>query len=116
MSYIVQRAAKFAIKDSIEAQVRASKEKGEEDVEMKGDGAAAEEESDPVPYITTSHFEEAMKTAQRSVSDAELRRYEAYALQLMASRGQFTNFKFNQGGASFGAEQQNQEEEDDLYS
>lgn len=57
-----------------------------------------------------------MKTAKRSVSDAELRRYEAYALQLMASRGQFTNFKFNQGGASFGAEQQNQEEEDDLYS
>ena len=74
-----------------------------------------------MPYITRAHFEEAMKTAKRSVSDAELRRYEAYAQQLQSSRGQFANFRFsesngapapaNEGGAAFAAE-----EEDDLYS
>ncbi|ODQ81797.1 hypothetical protein BABINDRAFT_6445 [Babjeviella inositovora NRRL Y-12698] len=138
LSYIVQRAAKFAIKDSIEYQIRSDLEKEKkaaekaaqeeagvkvEDVEME---APVEEEEDPVPYITKSHFEEAMKTAKRSVSDADLRRYEAYAQQLQASRGQFTNFKFPDGtadgpaagaegdasGAAFGAN----DEDDDLYS
>ncbi|RLV88518.1 Cell division control protein 48 [Meyerozyma sp. JA9] len=128
LSYIVQRAAKFAIKDSIEAQIRSEKSKVKtegDDVEMseakpKTEGEE-EEEEDPVPYITRAHFEEAMKTAKRSVSDAELRRYEAYAQQLQSSRGQFANFRFsesngapapaNEGGAAFAAE-----EEDDLYS
>lgn len=127
LSYIVQRLAKFAIKDSIEAHIRLQKEKVKaegDDVEMadakaKTEGAE-EEEEDPVPFITRAHFEEAMKTAKRSVSDAELRRYEAYAQQLQSSRGQFANFRFSEnggaapaaeGGAAFGAE-----EEDDLYS
>lgn len=129
LSYIVQRSAKFAIKDSIEAHVKLSKSKEtkEGDVEMKAEEGAEEEEEDPVPYITKSHFEEAMKTAKRSVSDAELRRYEAYAQQLLASRGQYTNFRFSDGaapgatgaagtesgsGAAFGAN----DEDDDLYS
>ncbi|KAK6202417.1 cell division control protein 48 [Scheffersomyces amazonensis] len=143
LSYIVQRSAKFAIKDSIEAQIRLDKQRAtkeeetskvkEEDVDMtatkevevEGEGEA-EEEEDPVPYITRAHFEEAMKTAKRSVSDSELRRYDAYAQQLQASRGQFANFRFSEDqegaangegasgntGASFGRE----EEEDDLYS
>lgn len=137
--YIVQRAAKYAIKDSIEAhrQHEAEKEvKVEgEDVEMTDEGAKAEQEPevDPVPYITKEHFAEAMKTAKRSVSDAELRRYEAYSQQMKASRGQFSNFNFNDAplgttatgnansnnsapsgaGAAFGS---NAEEDDDLYS
>ncbi|KAH3679972.1 hypothetical protein WICMUC_000715 [Wickerhamomyces mucosus] len=140
LSYIVQRAAKFAIKDSIEATIRAQKEKEKEnkvkeegDVEMKEEAdeiKEEEEEEDLVPYITKSHFEEAMKTAKRSVSDAELRRYEAYAQQIQASRGQYTNFKFgsNTGdqtipatsgsadvgnSGNFGSAEQ---EDDDLYS
>jgi transitional endoplasmic reticulum ATPase len=142
LSYIVQRSAKFAIKDSIEANIKAQKRKEEskiseiksEDVDMtavKSEDAPAEEEEeeeeDPVPYITRAHFEEAMKTAKRSVSDADLRRYEAYAQQLQSSRGQFSNFRFseqaegaegasgttggNENSAAFG-----QEEDDDLYS
>lgn len=131
LSYIVQRSAKFAIKDSIEAQIKLAKSKEEEegvkqegsdDVEMTDKSKAEEEEDeeDPVPFITRAHFEEAMKTAKRSVSDAELRRYEAYAQQLQASRGQFTNFRFsenegtdsNAGQAAFAEEA----EDDDLYS
>lgn len=139
LSYIVQRSAKFAIKDSIEAHIKTSKAKAaekeaekeavkSEDVDMKTQAEVEEEEEeDPVPFITRAHFEEAMKTAKRSVSDAELRRYESYAQNLLASRGQFTNFRFSEGeegasengatnatggnGAAFG-----NEEEDDLYS
>ncbi|SCU96062.1 LAME_0F14708g1_1 [Lachancea meyersii CBS 8951] len=132
LQYIVQRAAKFAIKDSIEAQrsleaERQSKVKTE-DVEM-GDEATApvveEEIEDTVPYITKDHFAEAMKTAKRSVSDAELRRYEAYSQQMKSSRGQYSNFNFGDApsatqpagssenaGAAFGEGA----EEDDLYS
>lgn len=124
--YIVQRAAKFAIKDSIEAQIKLSKasevkQEATGDVEMtdKSKADEEEEEEDPVPFITRGHFEEAMKTAKRSVSDAELRRYEAYAQQLQASRGQFTNFRFTEnageaanGGAAFA----DAPEDDDLYS
>ncbi|CAG98045.1 AAA family ATPase CDC48 [Kluyveromyces lactis] len=132
--YIVQRAAKFAIKDSIEAQKRAEvvkKEEGaeetekvktEEDVEMSD-----VQQEDPVPFITKEHFTEAMKTAKRSVTDTELRRYEAYAQQMKASRGQFGNFSFGDdsgaaatqagaegSGAAFGDAAG--EDDDDLYS
>ncbi|AET41333.1 AAA family ATPase CDC48 Ecym_8037 [Eremothecium cymbalariae DBVPG len=139
LSYIVQRAAKFAIRDSIEAQKRSAAEKAEkiktEDVEMSDANAPAEqdaeEEVDAVPYITREHFADAMKTAKRSVSDAELRRYEAYAQQMKASRGQFGNFSFGDtsssgagGGASNGgiegsggaAFNNGADEDDDLYS
>lgn len=136
LSYIVQRAAKFAIRESIEAQKRAEKERiskiKTEDVEMSDDNANApdpQDELDAVPYITKEHFSDAMKTAKRSVSDAELRRYEAYAQQMKASRGQFGNFSFGDtipsttnasnggleaaGGAVFSTDA---DEDDDLYS
>lgn len=128
--YIVQRAAKFAIKDSIEAQkrvetTRESKIKTE-DVEMD-DADGNESIQDPVPYITREHFSEAMKGAKRSVSDAELRRYEAYAQQMKASRGQFTTFSFdgqqttnastNSGAETTSASFGNVgDDDDDLYS
>ncbi|ESW95857.1 hypothetical protein KL918_003414 [Ogataea parapolymorpha] len=136
LQYIVQRAAKFAIKDSIEAQKRYEQEKaerkaaeGSDDVEMKVEDGEEESIPDAVPYITKAHFEEAMKTAKRSVSPTELRRYEAYAQQLQSSRGQFTNFSFGQGGDAAGSTDRGigadgagaafgsvEEEEDDLYS
>ncbi|AGO13303.1 AaceriAFR158Wp [[Ashbya] aceris (nom. inval.)] len=135
LSYIVQRAAKFAIRDSIEAQKRAEAERANkpktEDVEMSDANAASEEEVDAVPYITREHFADAMKTAKRSVSDAELRRYEAYAQQMKASRGQFGNFSFGSearsdngaGAAPTGTESSGAaafnnaaDEDDDLYS
>lgn len=134
LSYIVQRAAKYAIKDSIEAhreslaaaEAEVKTEGG--DVDMTSEDVKKEpvETVDPVPYITREHFAEAMKTAKRSVSDAELRRYEAYSQQMKASRGQFSNFNFgdsNQGttetgndgnsGANFGSAG---DDDDDLYS
>ncbi|CCE61403.1 hypothetical protein TPHA_0A03260 [Tetrapisispora phaffii CBS 4417] len=133
LSYIAQRAAKFAIKDSIEAHklAESKKVKSEEDVEMSDVKQEAEvEEVDPVPFITKEHFAEAMKTAKRSVSDAELRRYEAYSQQMKASRGQFSNFNFGDSTLGANSDANNgttgasgadfasgaAEEDDDLYS
>lgn len=109
LSYIVSRSAKFAIKESIEAAIvsqKAAEASGEEDVEME----------DPVPYITRDHFEEAMKTASRSVSDSELRRYESYAAQIQSSRGTF-NFRFSgSGDAPANNAMGGDGDDDDLYN
>ncbi|PRT54416.1 Cell division control protein 48 [Wickerhamiella sorbophila] len=110
LSYIVQRAAKFAIKDSIEASIAAERAAGE-----NGD-AAMELEEDAVPFITRAHFEEAMKTAARSVSDSELRRYESYAQQLQQSRG-VSSFSFGgSSGAAPSAAVGDDGADDDLYA
>lgn len=112
LSYIVSRSAKFAIKDSIEAAIKAQKaaEEAGEDIEM---------EEDPVPYITRQHFEEAMKTASRSVSDSELRRYESYAAQIQSSRGTF-NFRFSENAGNNSNTEQpalgGDGDDDDLYN
>lgn len=43
------------------------------------DAMDADDEVDEVPCITKAHFEEAMKFARRSVSDADIRKYQAFA-------------------------------------
>jgi transitional endoplasmic reticulum ATPase len=94
LTEICQRAAKLAIRESIEADVRRAREKkdrGEEDMEE-------DEEEDPVPQITREHFEEAMKYARRSVSDQDIRRYEMFSQNLQQMRGFGNNFKFPEGG------------------
>eukprot|EP00798_Chlamydomonas_sp_ICE-L_P000039 gene39-12848_t len=53
-----------------------------------------EDEVDEVPCITRAHFEDAMKTARRSVSDADIRKYQAFAQTLQQSRGFGTDFRF----------------------
>src|SRR5216684_4015158 len=67
LTEICQRAAKLAIRESIEADIRKAREREEDD------------EDDPVAFITREHFEEAMKYARRSVSDSDIRRYEMFA-------------------------------------
>ncbi|KAI0766021.1 P-loop containing nucleoside triphosphate hydrolase protein [Irpex lacteus] len=127
LTEICQRAAKLAIRQSIEADIRKQREKKEkeeaEDAQMEEDV----EEEDPVPVITREHFEEAMQYARRSVSDADIRRYEMFAQNLQQSRSFGNNFKFPEGGegsagagqaavasnAGFGADDT---AEDDLYA
>ncbi|PPQ70843.1 hypothetical protein CVT24_001050 [Panaeolus cyanescens] len=97
LTEICQRAAKLAIRESIDADIRRAREKkdreGEDDAAMEED----EEEDDPVPQITRDHFEEAMKYARRSVSDQDIRRYEMFSQNLQQSRGFGNNFKFPEG-------------------
>ncbi|RPB29759.1 AAA ATPase [Terfezia boudieri ATCC MYA-4762] len=115
LGFITQRAVKIAIKQSIAYEIDTAKDN-------EGDAAMAEEGAeDPVPEVTRAHFEEAMKAARKSVSDVELRRYEAFA-QSMKSAGGMTSFRFpsaeevgatgGSGNTGFGDAGQ----DDDLYS
>ncbi|KAG6877539.1 hypothetical protein C0993_006232 [Termitomyces sp. T159_Od127] len=97
LTEICQRAAKLAIRESIDADIRRARERrerAEANGETGGDAEMEDEEEDPVPQITREHFEEAMKYARRSVSDQDIRRYEMFAQNLQQSRGFGNNFKF----------------------
>merc|ERR1712060_728887 len=96
---ICQRAAKMAIRESIEREIEFEKER-----EAAGADAAMDtgDVVDPVPEITKMHFEEAMKFARRSVNDADIRKYEMFSQTLQQSRGFGNNFKFPEGGVGGG--------------
>ncbi|KAF8475209.1 P-loop containing nucleoside triphosphate hydrolase protein [Russula ochroleuca] len=102
LTEICQRAAKLAIRESIEADIRKARERQEKD--DVGDDATMEEddEDDPVAFITREHFEEAMKYARRSVSDGDIRRYEMFAQNLQQSRSFGSSFKFPEGSGGSG--------------
>ncbi|BFI23472.1 hypothetical protein MPTK2_1g90040P [Marchantia polymorpha subsp. ruderalis] len=53
-----------------------------------------EDEVEEVTEIKASHFEEAMKFARRSVSDADIRKSQAFAQTLQQSRGFGSEFRF----------------------
>lgn len=121
---ICQRACKYAIRESIERDLEQSRRAAENPDLMEEDTPVV----DPVPAITKAHFEEAMKFARRSVSDADIRKYRAFAQTLQQSRGIGTEFRFPDGpapGANTGAPTANgggafasaqaADEDDDLY-
>jgi transitional endoplasmic reticulum ATPase len=62
-----------------------------------------EDDVDDVPCITKAHFEESMKYARRSVSDADIRKYQAFAQTLQQSRGFGSDFRFPEGGVASAA-------------
>mmetsp|Transcript_7662 Transcript_7662/g.16936 ORF Transcript_7662/g.16936 Transcript_7662/m.16936 type:complete len:800 (-) Transcript_7662:380-2779(-) len=99
LTEICQRAAKMAIRESIEREIEMEKER-----EAAGADSAMDTEDvvDPVPEITKAHFEEAMKFARRSVNDADIRKYEMFSQTLQQSRGFGNQFKFPDGGIGGG--------------
>ncbi|CAL4953525.1 unnamed protein product [Urochloa decumbens] len=103
---ICQRACKYAIREDIE---RAKEKERSEDMEV--DGA----EDDEPARIKAIHFEESMRFARRSVSDADIRKYQAFAQTLQQSRGFGSEFRFSrQPQAAESAA--TADAEDDLYS
>lgn len=62
--------------------------------------AMEEDVDDEVAEIKAAHFEESMKYARRSVSDADIRKYQAFAQTLQQSRGFGTEFRFADSGSS----------------
>merc|ERR1711871_1358568 len=80
---ICQRAAKHAIRESIEKDI--------EQERLRQDNPDAAEDmaevDDPVPEILPEHFEMAMSEARRSVSDQDLMKYSGFA-QSLQQRGQ----------------------------
>ncbi len=97
LGFITQRAAKLAIKESIALDIERQKKREAEggDVDMAED----EDGEDLVPELTKAHFEEAMKSARRSVSDVEIRRYEAFAQAMKNSSGS-NFFRFPEADAA----------------
>lgn len=53
-----------------------------------------DDEIDDVSEIKPAHFEESMKYARRSVSDADIRKYQVFAQTLQQSRGIGSEFRF----------------------
>eukprot|EP00879_Flechtneria_rotunda_P007018 GHRR01007367.1.p1 GENE.GHRR01007367.1~~GHRR01007367.1.p1 ORF type:complete len:769 (+),score=291.21 GHRR01007367.1:406-2712(+) len=84
---ICQRACKSAIRENIERDIERERRRAENPDLM-------EDDVDEVPAITKAHFEEAMKYARRSVSDADIRKYQAFAQTLQQSRGFGSEFRF----------------------
>lgn len=124
LTEVCQRSCKLAIREAIEAEIRRDKER-----QQNPEAAAAmdTDDFDPVPEITRKHFEEAMKSARKSVSDNDIRKYEMFAQTLQQSRGFGNNFRFptsqstggGQGGTTFDQSFQEpaaEDGDDDLYS
>ena len=113
LTEICQRACKYAIRESIEKTIRYKKE-----LEARGEDVM-EEDIDPVPEITKSHFEEAMRFARRSVSDADIRKYDMFSQKLQQERGFGSTFKFSDsagGGSGQAAGNDAAADDDDLYN
>jgi transitional endoplasmic reticulum ATPase len=110
---ICQRAVKLAIRQSIEKAARRAE---------AGDSMQTDDEEHA--EISRLHFAEAMKHSRRSVSDADIRKYDMFSQTLAQSRGSLTsNFEWpNQGGQPQGNQGgqpsnfQTNEGDDDLYN
>lgn len=93
---ICQRACKYAIREDIEKDLEVRKrERDETDMDI----CEIEDAEEGVAAIKAGHFEEAMRFARRSVSDADNRKYQAFAQTLRQSRG-FGDFRFPTSTAS----------------
>lgn len=92
LSELCQRAAKLAIRESIEAEKRCK------------DG------SDPVPCLTKKHFDDALKDSRRSVTDQEIESFEAFARSMKIDLKKKMEQQSNNLQAQHG-----EDEEDGLY-
>ena len=120
LTEICQRACKLGIRESIEKDIQ--REKARQANPQSAD--QMEDDEDLVPELRREHFEEAMKYARRSVSDADIKKYEMFSKTLQQSRGfGGADFRFPDGPNGTQASGSNtnnmyatnQEDADDLY-
>ncbi|KAL6645665.1 hypothetical protein ACP70R_017273 [Stipagrostis hirtigluma subsp. patula] len=105
---ICQRACKYAIREDIEKDMERQRNAKSEDMEVD----CAEEPA----QIKAAHFEESMKYARRSVGDADIRKYQAFAQTLQQSRGFGSDFRFpTKPQAAEPSVKANAADEDGLY-
>merc|ERR1711871_1309301 len=83
---ICNRAAKVAVREAISKEVEV-RNKEDPDHPDYAPNFSRDEDYDPCAMIAVVHFEESMKFARRSVSDTEIRKYEAIAQQQHARIG-----------------------------
>jgi len=70
LAELFQRAAKCAVREAIEADAQRAA--------LQVEGENMEIVDDPVPEITRRHFEEALTTARRSVTNLDLNKYDQF--------------------------------------
>jgi transitional endoplasmic reticulum ATPase len=105
LTEICQRAAKLAVRQSIESHKEACLAY-EEDPENPDFGGSPPEVDDYLVKLGARHLEEAMKEARRSVSDSDLAKYSAFASSMSRQRSQMgggvgaENFRFQGPAAS----------------
>ena len=80
-------------RENIERDIEREKREAE-----NPDAMETETEVDPVPCITRAHFEEAMKYARRSVSDADIRKYQVSIRSLPCRNGKDVTIILNEEG------------------
>ncbi|KAM0838165.1 hypothetical protein ACQ4PT_061164 [Festuca glaucescens] len=101
-------------------QVRHIREDIEKDMERRRLGEdSMEVEAEEVVDIKAAHFEESMKYARRSVSDGDIRKYQAFAHTLQQSRGFGAEFRFpaqQPQAAEAAIDASAAADEDDLYN
>jgi len=74
ISEICQRAAKLAIRESIEAEIK-----------------NPDLTEDPVPCLTIEHFKEALRYARKSVTQQEIEAFEAFARSMKVDPHRYEN-------------------------
>jgi len=115
LTEICQTACKLAIREDIVHEATIN------------DGDEFEEDKDFLPELLPRHFEEAVRSARKSVSDRDLAQYQSFAKALHQNRGALAgttgqsllSFAFprqNSCGNEVGAEPMEDDDEDDLYS
>eukprot|EP01083_Nonionella_stella_P153594 493773_1 len=111
LTEICQRAAKLAIRECISREAERSRLAAES-------GAAMDDvdEEDLVPEIMPAHFEEAVRASRRSVSDAQIAKYQSFGAVLNTARGEMEQFRLPSSTAAFAAPTADDEDEDDLYN
>ncbi|KAM4096468.1 hypothetical protein ACJW30_08G107100 [Castanea mollissima] len=97
---ICQRACKYAIREDIEKDIKKERRRSD------NPKAIDKDETDEVTEIRAAHFEESMKFARRSVSDADICKYQVFAQTLQQSRGLGGEFRFSETrtGANIGSD------------
>ncbi|OEL15735.1 Cell division cycle protein 48-like protein [Dichanthelium oligosanthes] len=111
---ICQRTCKYAIiREDIEKDIERQRKAKEA---MAEDAAAAAEGDEEPAQIKAAHFEESMRYARRSVSDAVIRRYQAFAHTLQQARGFGGEFRFSKQPQAAEPAATDGADEDDLYN
>jgi len=116
LTEICQTACKLAIREDIAHDAAVVQE-------QEGSEYLEEEVDDFLPELLPRHFEEAVRTARRSVSDKDLAQYKRFAESLQnrgaltagSSRRSLANFSFPRRHEK-AMEQEMMDEDDDLYS
>jgi transitional endoplasmic reticulum ATPase len=123
LTEVCQTACKLAIREEIERDAERERLRDESLEGMVDEDD--EDEEDTMPEILPRHFEEAVRSARRSVSDRDLAQYASFATSIQQNRsalvgsggGRLSTFAFPKGTKTDDDDDmETEDDEEDLYS